>query len=202
MGWTFSESWTRKSLIADRCRTWENGATKCVTLRKVLVGNTLYKLQETTRDGIAERWIGVDMLQGGRADGWGYKDIEEGMGPTVATCPPSLFADVPLPAGCKDERGHCALSPYGDDGCKCTACHGCSRDWARKWRERCAVNADKRRALSRVKPGDVVVLRAGCKPERLTVISARPLVAEFGYVRYRVAMKHVDHVETVAGGAL
>jgi len=46
-----------------------------------------------------ERWIGCDLLDYSKADeGWGYKDMEEGMHPYFYSCPLKYLALVPAVA--------------------------------------------------------------------------------------------------------
>jgi hypothetical protein len=75
---------------------------------------------------------------------FGYKDMDETMGPNAAEAPARVLdALTPLPecAGCRPLRGQ-----YGS----------CSTCTAREWRADCRVVADNRARAARVKPGQVV----------------------------------------------
>ena len=92
MGWLFSNGWsTKKELIDYLCRS--EGGHK--TLKKSIRGNRLWILQEYQKDGAPVRYI-VLMLMGKHPDGygWGYKDIDESMGPYEVDCPLSYLDDL------------------------------------------------------------------------------------------------------------
>lgn len=94
MGWYFGNH-TRKDVIREL--TEENDAVR--TIRKFTSGNTLWTVQENKKSG--ERFIGCYLMQGreGSRDGWGYKPMEESMGPCELTCPPVFFTLVADPGG-------------------------------------------------------------------------------------------------------
>jgi len=88
MGWLFGWE-TRKRLVEHL--TQENGVK---TLRSASVGNNLWCVHELS-DG--RRFICLYLIKGppfGRADrhGWGYKDVDECMGPNEISCPISFLA--------------------------------------------------------------------------------------------------------------
>jgi hypothetical protein len=49
------------------------------------------------REGAVDRYIGCDLLAGQRGYCWGYKDMEESMGPCYYTCPLKYLDLVPEP---------------------------------------------------------------------------------------------------------
>lgn len=89
MGWLFG--WDdRKSLI--RHLTEGNGVK---TLKKALIGNDMWCVHESQRDtGEIVRWACLYMLRRGHANGphWGYKDVDESMGPNHTNFPHSYLA--------------------------------------------------------------------------------------------------------------
>jgi len=92
MGWYYGNT-SRKELIAEITATSAN----VKTLRKFTSGNTLWTVQECA-DG--QRFIGCYlMVNGGRESGWGYKPMDESMGPCELTCPLAFFDMVPCPEG-------------------------------------------------------------------------------------------------------
>lgn len=106
MGWMFSTNWSdRKSLIKHltETETDENRTRTC--LAHCLRGNVLWTVWEIQRtNGTVKRCIGCDLLQnGGANDGWGYKDMEESMGPYYYTCPLKYLGMVPEVA-CQEWR--------------------------------------------------------------------------------------------------
>jgi hypothetical protein len=44
----------------------------------------------------AQRWIGCDLLHYQKDFGWGYKDMDEAMGPCYYSCPLSYLDLVPI----------------------------------------------------------------------------------------------------------
>ena len=94
MGWFFGSA-SRKDLIAELT----NDTDTCHTIRKYTSGNTLWTVQEVVKTG--ERFIGCYLMQGreGSQCGWGYKPMDELVGPCETTCPPCFFDMVPCPAG-------------------------------------------------------------------------------------------------------
>lgn len=116
MGWTYSPSWTLKSLIAERKKGWTNpngnldGNPVTVTstcLKACFRGNpafagTLWGVWEqtfTNPDGSeakpAERFITCDLLRCHSGE-WGYKDMDESCGPHYYNCPESYLEMVPV----------------------------------------------------------------------------------------------------------
>src|SRR2546430_4224535 len=95
MGWLYSQQ-SKADLISDCIRTHENGNGKWVCLKHACVGNHLWTAWEHTREEVSVRYIVLFLLE--KADGmWGYKDVEESMGPCEHDCPLSLLALVPEP---------------------------------------------------------------------------------------------------------
>jgi hypothetical protein len=154
MGWLYQYEMTRRSdIITDRTKTWdsrtfENDAetyrvTKC--LKHCYRGNSfagiLWTVRETTvynskTDEVIEtvRWIGCDKLAYCRRDEcWGYKDMEESMGPGYYSCPLSYLEMTP---------------PYDND-------------WARKWREQVREYHNRRKPSFKPKVGTYVILKEG-----------------------------------------
>lgn len=105
MGWTTSNRWTRKSLIAERVEgevTSHSG-----TIRECLAHcykgapwkGTLWSVWKLTKvDGTTIKYIGCDLLQWSNYEGgsWGYKDMEAGMGVNQYNCPLSYLLMGPF----------------------------------------------------------------------------------------------------------
>ena len=100
MGWLFCED-SREALIANikySLRRWTGAEVRPDEVS--VVGNTLYalvRLEKPDTDGTT-RFIAVFIMQGMRRcrnkyshNSWGYKDMEESMGPNVADCPQYLL---------------------------------------------------------------------------------------------------------------
>jgi len=110
MGWLFmGEMTTRKAMIAHRIAPYEwvnPDGTKCsqTTLAHTFKGSpfagVLYYVRETRIGEKTERFIAVDLLRYSKTDFagcWGYKDMEESMGPCYHGCPLKYLGMVPCP---------------------------------------------------------------------------------------------------------
>lgn len=110
MGWLFKSGSTRRDLIEERTKSWERQSgdllVKSTCLAHCYRGNVfsgvLWSVWERTftkdDDEVqqAERWIQCDLLQYQRDYGWGYKDLEESMGPYYFSCPQKYLDMVPI----------------------------------------------------------------------------------------------------------
>lgn len=99
MGWLFCYD-SKKALIADRVKTYEDDNMKLVTLAHAIRGNCLWMVKEVTakKANTTERFIELDLMQkNGSIPGcaWGYKDMEEAMGPYYYSCPLSYLDMAP-----------------------------------------------------------------------------------------------------------
>jgi hypothetical protein len=97
MGWLFSERWQKRSDLIEHLVNG-NGVK---TLRKALVGNHLWCVHEYERKGMPCRFICLYLMRGpalknvkydgADRDWWGYKDVDETMGPHYSSCPASFL---------------------------------------------------------------------------------------------------------------
>lgn len=96
MGWTFTKS-SRADLIEEitRDQSLANGGV-CRTLRKSFRGNVMYTLLAETREGKTTKLIGVTLLAR-EGSSWGYKDMDETMGPHYYDCPLSFLDEADAP---------------------------------------------------------------------------------------------------------
>jgi len=97
MGWTFSQNATKRSLRAEIVAPEERACGGYFrTLASAVRGNTLWCLHESKRNGEALRFIGCYRF--GRHQGWwGYKAMDETMGPYYYDCPIE-YLDAASPA--------------------------------------------------------------------------------------------------------
>lgn len=109
MGWTYPHGVNRKQLIAQRVEGWERDTgemlVKSTSLKHCYRGGVfagvLWSVWERTftKDGAevqpTERWIQCDLLRCNQGS-WGYKDLEESMGPYYFSCPISYIELVPI----------------------------------------------------------------------------------------------------------
>ncbi len=110
MGWLFRDCITRKGLIVERTNDWERTTDDGMTVRTTCLAHcyrggafsgVLWSVWERTfvKNGIeaqpTERWIGCDLLRY-QSDAWGYKDMDEPMGPFYYSCPQKYLGMVPI----------------------------------------------------------------------------------------------------------
>ena len=111
MGWLFKQGFTRRAMIGDRTNSWDHVAEDGTLVRSVCLAHcyrggvwsgVLWTVWERTfsRGGQlakpVERWIGCDLLRYETNYGWGYKDMEESMGPIYYSCPLGYLDLVPI----------------------------------------------------------------------------------------------------------
>jgi len=103
MGWYYTLGASRKAIIEEVTKEQarpQGGYFK--TLRKCTSGNTLWTIHESlarnpdTGNLETVKWIGCYLLSRGTGDGWGYKPMDESMGPYYYSCPLSYLAEVPV----------------------------------------------------------------------------------------------------------
>jgi hypothetical protein len=170
MGWLFTQGQSRKALIGRVTRPWGvdldpaqyEGAARAEhrAVRRCWKGNVthsgrLWVLFETRFldaagapfEARTRRWIGLFLCEHSPQDqGWGYKDIDESMGPYEYDCP-LAYVDA-------------ASAPEGEH----------AGPWREKVRAHAAALAGGRRAYNAARVGDVLILKSGLEPRRLKVI--------------------------------
>jgi hypothetical protein len=142
-------------------------------------GNCLWKIA-VVEDLVGGEWIekirliALDLLaKGSRPDeGWGYKDMDETMGPYYYSCPISYLDMVP----CPDSEN--------------------ARKWRAEVRAKNQGKADTTAVLRRMKVGDRLYLKKGCQPESVILTSKRPLQGTVGHMTYKIPRKLVDPIKT------
>ena len=110
MGWLFKCGSTRRGLIAERTEGWERTKDDGLVIKSTCLahcyrGNTfsgvLWSVWERTfttddvESSPKQRWIQCDLVRY-QQDAWGYKDMEESMGPYYFSCPLKYLGMVPL----------------------------------------------------------------------------------------------------------
>jgi len=111
MGWLFKSGCSRPELIEQRTKDWERTTPDGMTVTSTCLahcyrGNSfsgvLWSVWERTfnRDDHeaepTQRWIQCDLLRHQRDFDWGYKDMEESMGPYYFSCPLKYLRMVPI----------------------------------------------------------------------------------------------------------
>lgn len=99
MGWYFGSS-SRAAVIDELTRPYSSPPVSRTTLAKFTSGNTLWTVEEVTNTetGVVQRFIGCYLMAGrqGSANGWGYKPMEESMGPVQISCPLKFLEMTPV----------------------------------------------------------------------------------------------------------
>lgn len=185
MGWTVHYNSTRSEIIADVTKGWEcppkpevgkvGGKVECLT--KCYKGSawkgTLWVLFQTTEyrePVVIKRWIGCFLLEYYKEDnGWGYKDMEESMGPCYYNCPLS-YLDM--------------------------ANDGIHEEWRKAVREYHAKR--KLPEGFKFTPFMQIVLRLGCNPKTLTFLEKRrkTILGTVGHTTYKIRPQHIDYEAT------
>lgn len=156
MGWTFG--WDSKAELVDYIKKQydQPGDSHHKILRASLVGNNLWMAMEIVKpfgEGyeVGNRWIALYLLKGDRVQGyngpqWGYKDLEESMGPNEVNCPLYILDMVPDPGWTYDST---------------------------PWRDQ--VREYHRKKNRRFTPGQHVYLPTGYNPKHFVIVSDKPL---------------------------
>ena len=90
MGWLFSPRWATRADLVRHLRRPERFGDRMQLVRACVTGSHHWYLVRELATG--QHWIGLDLMQSGRADGWGYKDMDESVGPTAVDCPLAYLA--------------------------------------------------------------------------------------------------------------
>jgi hypothetical protein len=106
MGWDISYDMSKADQVADLVKGWSEEGRGCRFLAHSVRGNVLYAVGQNFTAGEPERfedrWIFVCLLRKDRGYGWGYKDMDESMGPYYYNCP-LKFLDM-APVACEEWR--------------------------------------------------------------------------------------------------
>lgn len=143
MGWLFGYD-TRKELADHLIRG--NGVH---TLKHCWVGNNLWTVQEGTKqDGSVVRFVALYLCKGNRHSryAWGYKDVNESMGPGETSCPLSY---IELVEAHEKEHGYAPV--------------GYAAEWRQKVRDRVFRTSRKFKEGQRIKLyGNEYEVRSPC----------------------------------------
>jgi hypothetical protein len=91
MGWSFSTQWRGRAELVRHLRRSDRFDDKWHLVRACTSGNHHWYLMQERATGM--HWIGLDLLQsGGPGNGWGYKDLDESVGPSAVDCPLTYLA--------------------------------------------------------------------------------------------------------------
>lgn len=183
MGWLYTQGQSRCQLISS-CLGGSAAPVGFRALDHAVLRNHLWVVFERMTSGESpsepvgsdtssaakgpERFIALYLLGSHRGYGWGYKAIEEGMGPVEVDCPLRFITLSPVPNGTYSEG------------------------WRERVRNCHAERAAKRARVRQLTIGAALDLAPGCQPARVVLTSLKPLRgrADDGRV-YRVALRHL-----------
>ena len=166
MGVLSSPEFTKESIRAKVTATFERpngGYVK--TLRSSFSGNTLWVLHEIAREGGSnvERFIGCYRLSRYQGE-WGYKDMDESVGPVYYDCPVSYLDEATAPMN----------------------------EHAAEWRKSAREHGERKAAQRRKKPavGETWSLQR-CTIHHVKIFSVKPLRGSLHHVHYRISRRHL-----------
>jgi hypothetical protein len=89
MGWFHTQRATKRAIIQDCIAERDSRVAHETTLAHCVRGNVLWTVHERLDKptGQRRRFIGCYLLRSNPGFGWGYKPLDESMGPAVASCP-------------------------------------------------------------------------------------------------------------------
>ncbi len=129
MGWLHSPQWDTKAALVEHLRHGFAEGIKVIADR--VVGNHYWAVLEAPD---RPRFILLALMQSGRGDGWGYKDMDEYAGPHHHDCPLSFLDLAP---------DHDGLNAY-------------AKAWRIRVRQHHAIARSLNARKSALKPGDVL----------------------------------------------
>jgi len=180
MGWLFLQGAERRDIVNELTREHTNDQGEVVlrTLKHCCRGNVMYAVHETVASGSPLRFIGVHLMQRSD-DGWGYKEMEEAMGPCYYDCPLSYFELAGDPRN----------------------------EVAKEWREKVRRMAAKKAEQNAKKPkvGEIwSCLGRNCKRIRIAFVKGRRIEAYnlTGSGYYRIPKKILGEKLADAGGSV
>jgi hypothetical protein len=168
MGWYYTQGASRADIIAELLVD-----TTHRTIAHSARSNRLWAVREYERDGKPVRYIALYLLRGDR-DGWGYKPMDETVGPCEKDCP-LKFLDLASP----DPSGY-------------------AKQWREEVRAYHAAQRAKRALIKALKPGSVLQLVKGCNPPFVEIRSVKPLRGTYEGRMYRVSPRCIPVVPPAA----
>ncbi len=150
MGWLiYDRSVSDPKAECDRIATWSNEESAGEVLASSIVGSTYYAAHRKTTHATGEsKTVGIVFLI--QRSPFGYKDMDESMGPCESECPRYILELLsPLPALEPQDCWHCEGAGVMNgprwhvdaQGKPCSTCEGTGKTdrnaYARNWRKRC-----------------------------------------------------------------
>jgi hypothetical protein len=99
MGWLFSNRWATKNDLVDYLKSPARNGENLELLASTVRGNRHWYVARYRKEEKDITFIGLDLMQSGKEDGWGYKDMDESVGPYYYDCPLKYLDMVGEPVG-------------------------------------------------------------------------------------------------------
>lgn len=96
MGWDFTKDASKADIVKE-CLSGGAKPTEYFPIAQKIVGNCLWVVFEHNSQDRNARFIALYLLEKQRGFGWGYKPMEESMGPYEVSCPLQFLEITPLP---------------------------------------------------------------------------------------------------------
>ncbi len=127
MGWIHTLGATKNEVVRELTMPWSNSDKRVETIAAKTVGNVLYGIVEVTynADASVQRIAVVYLLSNPRRDGWGYKAMDETVGPCEVGFPVEWLDRLTAPLN----------------------------EWAAKWREEVRSHKANKAALASLLKG-------------------------------------------------
>ena len=96
MGWTHIKGATHSTVINEIVSDYSDYKSSCGNyqtrmLDNVINDNVMYALMETKGKSIVKRWILVVLFESLPGTGWGFKIMDENVGPCYYDCPTTFI---------------------------------------------------------------------------------------------------------------
>ena len=169
MGWLFTRDATRKDIIDRLTQNQENDDATWTNIAKSVRGNVLWVVRERIlkSDGSVCRYIICNLLQKSVDNfGWGYKDMDESMGPCYYTCPLKYLDMVPEVT---------------------------NADWREEVRSHHKRHQQKVQTRRAIKVGDVLEI-VGSTIKKVNVTQTKPLMGNWLGRTYKIPLRFIGEI--------
>jgi len=96
MGWDFKQGASKADIVKDLVSTVITANFIATTVAHKVVGQELWRLVEFSDDAGKKTVIVLDLLSSSKNFGWGYKEMDEAMGPYYYKVPKSFLDRAPV----------------------------------------------------------------------------------------------------------
>ena len=141
MGWLHTHNASKRDIIDELLKPWSHDGVTSSVIAHSVRGNNLWMVYQQVKGDEVQRFIGLALLSYDReCNGYGYKAMDESMGPSEVNCPLGFLDMAPAPE-CPHDPKH---PESGDPSCGAT--------WSRQWRKRVRAYHETQNARRKSKP--------------------------------------------------